>query len=149
MISCLASCWCNSSRRGSYRLTFYTNGSHSLYKKLQSDKQQTSGSWLHYLARSSKNERSRSLHGQFWNPTVKHTLSFKHGKNNPHAPSENLNVMWGLPQATSFQDSIIDNYIIVIKQLNKFYLSLWRKYSSATIKMNMSLGTTNIFQYFS
>ena len=72
-----------------------------------------------------------------WNPTVKHILSFKHGKKKtPHAPSKNLNVMWGSPQAISFQDSIIDNYIIVIKQLNKFYLSLWRKCSSATIKMN-------------
>ena len=85
-----------------------------------------------------------------WNPTVKHILSFKHGKKTPHAPSENLNVMWGSPQAISFQDSIIDNYVIVIKQLNKFYLSLWRKCSSATIKMNtLRKNVARYYQYFS
>ena len=69
---------------GRYRLTFYTNGSHSLHKKVRSNKQQTSGSWRHYLARSSKMRGHEVFTDKvLWNPTVKHILSFKHGEKKP------------------------------------------------------------------
>lgn len=139
---------------GRYRLTFYSNGTltHSMLKKLRSDKQQTSGSWRHYLARISKNERSWILHGQSTlKPHCKAYAVFKTREKKPHAQTENLNVMWGSPQAISFPDSIIDNcsYKAVVQISVKSMDEI-----SVTIQIMApkqdcpALGITNVFQYF-